>query len=157
MRFREGKERASLVASGVPTARVRQILVSVLALECFAGLQPQFLRVDVYRSDQWQYSNDCGLAVAIALIASMTQRPVPPSLLLVGDIDLHGRAQNMSPQSIDSLNKAIANFTIESPVTVVLAADSAVWVNASSTVRVVPAITLADAVEATWPGQEIRF
>jgi hypothetical protein len=55
------------------------------------------------------------------------------------------------------LNDAIKSYHIETPVKIVCAPDTAVWIDASSTVVVAPARTLADAITAVWPGQTLRF
>jgi predicted ATP-dependent serine protease len=107
VRFRDGRQRASLVASGVPTARVRQILMSALALDAMEYVTPEVLRVDVHRPDAGRYEHDYGLAVAVAMVSSLVRRPVADHLLFLGDVDLHGRLGNVLAARVDRLNDAI--------------------------------------------------
>jgi predicted ATP-dependent serine protease len=145
-----------MTSSGVPMPRVKQILASVLKLSICRDTEPFMLRVDVHRANEGRYRHDYGLALAMAMVSSLTQQPLAPQLLFLGDVDLHGNVQDVSAETIDRLNEAINAFEIETPLRVVLAPASARWVNASSTVKVLPAPTLATAVAAAWPGQVLK-
>jgi predicted ATP-dependent serine protease len=90
------------------------------------------------------------------MVSSLARKRLRDELLFLGDLDLEGRVQNVAAERVDALNAAVAKFDIETPVTIVCAPDTATWVNASSTVVVAPARTLADAVAAVWPGIELQ-
>lgn len=156
LRFRENKERSSIVTSGVPSPRVRQILGVVLELAMFDGIETRMLQVDVHRGDTGRYRHDYGLALAMAMVSSLVKKPIAPEILLLGDVDLRGNVRDVPAKVIDRLNDAINAFEIETPLVVVLSPDSATWVNASSTVNVLPVATLTAAVAAVWSGQTLR-
>jgi len=156
LRFRENKERSSVVTSGVPSSRVRQILGAVLELAMLKGIEPRMLQVDVHRGDTGRYRHDYGLALAMAMVSSLVKKPIAPEILLLGDVDLCGNVRDVPARVIDRLNDAINAFEIETPLTVILATDSATWVNGSSTVQVLSVPTLTAAVAAVWPGQTLR-
>jgi predicted ATP-dependent serine protease len=156
VRFREGRQRSAVVASNVPSARVKQILASVLALPNMDGVTAEVLRVDVHRPDAGRYHHDYGLALAVAMVSSLARKRLRDDLLFLGDVDLESRVQEVAAERVDALNAAVAKFEIETPVTIVCAPGTATWVNASSTVLVVPAWTLADAVAAVWPGIQLQ-
>jgi predicted ATP-dependent serine protease len=157
VRFREGRQRSGIINSGVPASRVRQILSSVLSLEQMEHVSADYLRVDVHRPDAGRWQHDYGLSLGMAIAASLFRKSVGPNLLFLGDLDLQGRVGAISPKRVDRLNDALAAFEIETPVLIVCAPETATWVNSSSTVVVVPARTLADAVAAAWPGQTLRI
>jgi hypothetical protein len=62
LRFREQRERSSVVTSGVPSPRVREILGAVLELTMFEGIEARMLQVDVHRGDAGRYRHEYGLA-----------------------------------------------------------------------------------------------
>jgi predicted ATP-dependent serine protease len=156
VRLLEYKQRGSVVSSNVPTSRVKQILQTVLALPSVEGVPAHALRVDVHRPDAGKYHHDYGLALAVAMISSLARKPIGEQLIFLGDVDLQGRVRDVAAKQVDRLNEAVASFEIETPLKIVCAPDTAVWLNASSTVVVVPARTLADAVAAVWPGIELQ-
>ena len=87
----------------------------------------------------------------MSMVSSITRRPIACNALFLGDVNLGGGVRDVAPAVVDALNECIESFAIETPVVVVLARDSATWVRSSSTVRVIPCRTLADAVVAVWP------
>lgn len=151
VRFREDHERGGTVVSGVPRPRALQILDAVLRLPAMERVEQRHLRVDLHRDDGGRWSHHYGLAVAAALVSSLARRPVPADHLLVGDLDLRGGVRDVPPAVVDAFNAAVEAFAVETPLTVLLAPDSAAWVRSSSTVRVVPCRTLADVAAAVWP------
>lgn len=155
LRFREPKERAAISASGVPRPRVQQILETVLKLPFFETVQSSQLRVDVHRADSARWMHFYGLALAMGMVSSLTRRPIPSQHLLIGDVDLGGNVRDVWSDWVDCINEAIEKFDIESPVTLLLAPDSARWIKASSTTRVVPCAHIRDAVAALWPNQQL--
>jgi predicted ATP-dependent serine protease len=157
IRFRERNERACFVSTGVPSDRARQILTSVLALPLMENATPEVMRVDVHRPDPLKYHNDYSLALAIAMVSSLTGRCVKEEMLFLGNVDLQHRVQDVDSDRIDRLNDAISAFEVESPVTIICSPEAAQWINQSSTVTVRPARTLADAVAAAWPGKTLRI
>ncbi len=157
VRFRaDKKERACFCVHNVPPNRAKQLFKCVLALHQMQGIGEEMLRVDVLRPESGRYHDDFGLALAVAMVASMTKKRIDDQLLLVGDVDLAGHIQPASTEQVDRLNQAINAFQIETPVTIVCAPASATWINSSSTVTVIPVRTLAEAVEAVWPGVELQ-
>ena len=152
VRVREGKQRAHIVPSGVPSSRVRQLLASVLALKPFEYVTPEILRVDIHRPDTGRYRHDYGLALSVAIVSSLSRRPLADDLLFVGDLDLQGRLCDIAAKRVDQINDAVAAFQIETPLKIVCAPQTATWINASSTVAVIPAVTLENVVAAVWPG-----
>lgn len=157
LRVIEEHGRGSLVTSGIPRPRALQILDSVLRLPAMtdSGIESRNLRVDLHREDSGRWQHHYGLALAISMVSSLANTPVPSNVLLLGDIDLHGQVRDVPSATVDALNDAIDAFRVETPVTVVLARDSAVWVRSASTVRVYPCRTLADAIAATWHGKSL--
>lgn len=147
------EHRAAIIASGVPRARAVQILGSVLRLPAFVsdGVEQQHLRVDLHRHDPGQWSHDYGLALAMSMVSSLARRRIASNVLFLGDVDLGGDIRKVESGVVDALNESIASFVVETPITVVLAPSSAIWVRSSSTVRVIPCSTLALAVAAVWP------
>jgi hypothetical protein len=157
VRFRvDKKERPCFCVHNVPRNRAKQLFKNVLALRPMQGIGEEMLRVDVLRPESGRYHDDFGLALAVAMVASMTRKRIGDQLLLVGDVDLAGNIQPASTEHVDGLNQAIDAFQVESPVTILCAPESATWINSSSTVTVIPARTLAEAVEAVWPGVELQ-
>jgi predicted ATP-dependent serine protease len=157
VRFRaDKKERPCFCIHNVPPNRAKQLFKCVLALCQMQGIGEEMLRVDVLRPESGRYHDDFGLALAVAMVASITRKQIGEQLLLVGDVDLAGNIQPASTEHVDCLNKAISAFEVETPVTVVCAPESATWINSSSTVRVIPVRTLAEAVEAVWPGVDLQ-
>jgi predicted ATP-dependent serine protease len=149
-------KRSCITASGVPRARVQQVMTVVLQLRPYVDkVPPDRLRLDVHRDDEGRYRHPYGLALAVAMISTLSHKIVPAAHVFVGDLDLRGHLRDVSPKLVDDLNDAIADFRIAAPVTVVLAPDSAAWVQSSSTVRVKAARTLAEAVLATWPDEQV--
>ena len=132
-----------------------QIMDSVLRLRSFEGVEQRQLRVDIHREDAGRWCHHYGLAVAVAMISSIARRPIPAQHLFAGDVDLHGHSRDVAPGIVDALNDAIETFAIETPVTVVLAPDSATWMQSSSTVRVIAARTLSDVAAAVWPNTNL--
>ena len=126
--------------------------MSTLALPPMEYVTPEVLRVDVHRPATGRYDHDYGLAVAMAMVASLVRRPIADHLLFLGDVGLDGSVGNVLAARVDRLNDAINAFEIETPLTVVCAPDTAAWVNASSTVTVAKAATLADVTSTVWPG-----
>jgi predicted ATP-dependent serine protease len=157
VRYRELGERASVITSGVPAARVRQILSSVLALPQMEGSAADLLRVDVHRPDAGRYQHDYGLSLAIAMVASLHRKSIGEDILFLGDLDLDGRVRSITAKKVDRLNDAVAAYEIETPLRIVCSPETATWVQASSTVVVTPALTLAEAVAAVWPGATLRI
>jgi predicted ATP-dependent serine protease len=155
VRFREKPQRASVIASNVPSGRVKQILQSVLALPSMEGVTADVLRVDVHRPDAGKYHHDYGLALAVAMVSSLVRKSIGEQLLFLGDVDLQERIRDVAAKRVDRLNEAVASFEIETPLRIICAPETAAWLNASSTVVVAPALTLADAVAAVWPGSEL--
>ncbi len=156
VRFREGKQRSCFCVHNVPPSRAKQLFKCVLALQQMQGVSEEILRVDVHRPESGRYQDDFGLALALAMVASMTKKRIRDELLLVGDVDLAGRIQPACTERVDRLNQAIAAFDVETPVTIICAPETATWINSSSTVTVMPVRTLSEAVEAVWPGVELQ-
>jgi hypothetical protein len=71
-------------------------------------------------------------------------------MLFLGDVDLGGGIRDVAASVIDGLNDAIETFAIETPITVVLAPDSATWLRTSSTVRAIPCRSLTQAIASVW-------
>lgn len=149
-------ERGRIITSGVSRPRVQQILGTVLQLDWFSPIPTRHLHLDVHRPDDGRYRNQFGLALAVAMISALSRKPVPEAHLFLGDLDLHGQVIDVGAKLVDSLNEAIAEYTIETPLKIVLARESATWVNASSTVKVLPVKTLVDVVAAVWPGVNLQ-
>jgi len=157
VRFRaDKKQRSCFCVHNVPQSRAKQLFKCVLALRQMQGICEEMLRVDVLRPESGRYHDDFGLALAVAMVASMTRKRIDDQLLLVGDVDLAGNIQPASTEHVDRLNQAIDAFQVETPVTVICAPESATWINSSSTVTVMAVRTLAEAVEAVWPGVELQ-
>ena len=154
VRFRDDHERTRLSSAASPR-RAMQIMDSVLRLRSFEGVEQRQLRVDIHREDAGRWCHHYGLAVAVAMISSIARRPIPVQHLFAGDVDLNGHIRDVAPGVVDALNEAIEAFAIETPVTVVLAADSATWMQSSSTVRVIAARTLSDVAAAVWPNTNL--
>ncbi|HEX3357078.1 MAG TPA: hypothetical protein VHS31_08920, partial [Tepidisphaeraceae bacterium] len=107
IRFREDQERAAIVVSGVPRPRTLQILENVLQLPSFEGVHQQHLRMDLHREDGSRWHHSYGLAAAVAMVSSLSRRPVPAQHLFIGDLDLHGHIRDVAPWIVDALNGAI--------------------------------------------------
>jgi hypothetical protein len=152
VRFRAERERASLIVNGVPRARAVQLLDAAFRLPAMqsAAVEADQIRVDLHRDDSGRWCHHYGLATAIAMVSSLVRRAVPPEMLFLGDVDLGGGIRDVAAPIIDGLNDAIENFAIETPITVVLAPDSATWLRTSSTVRAIPCRSLAQAVASVW-------
>jgi predicted ATP-dependent serine protease len=87
----------------------------------------------------------------MAMVSSLVRRAVPSEMLFVGDVDLGGGIRDVTAPIIDGLNDAIDTFAVETPITVVLAPDSATWLRTSSTVRANSCRSLVHAVASVWP------
>jgi predicted ATP-dependent serine protease len=120
------------------------------------GIAEDFLRIDVHRPESGPYQDDYGLALVMAMVASLTRKMIGDEWLLVGDVDLAGRIQPASTERVDRLNQAVDAFEVETPVTILCAPETATWVNSSSTVTVLPVRTISEAVEAVWPGAKLQ-
>jgi hypothetical protein len=153
VRCRAERERGSLVANGVPRARAVQLLDSVLRLPVMqsSAVEADQLRVDLHRDDSGRWCHHYGLATAMAMVSSLVRRAVPSEMLFGGDVDLGGGIRDVTAPIIDGLNDAIDTFAVETPITVVLAPDSATWLRTSSTVRANSCRSLVHAVASVWP------
>jgi hypothetical protein len=157
VRFRvDKKERPCFCVHNVPPNRAKQLFKCVLALPQMEGIAEDFLRIDVHRPESGPYQDDYGLALVMAMVASMTRKAIGDEWLLVGDLDLAGRVQAARTDRVDCLNQAIDAFEVESPVKILCAPETAIWVNSSSTVTVLPVRTLPEAVGAVWPGAKLQ-
>jgi predicted ATP-dependent serine protease len=155
VRFRDGNQRGCFCAHNVPSSRAKQVLRCVLALPPMRQVTEDLLRADVHRPSSGRYQDDYGLALAFAMTASLTRSRLREDLLFLGDVDLRGRVQDVSAKRVDQLNDAIDAFEVETPVRIICAPQTATWINASSTVVVLRAQTLAEATQAVWPRTEL--
>lgn len=148
---RWAEERGRITVSGVPRSRAQQTLAAILSLRCFNDVPMRHLHLDVLRAEEGKYRGQFGLAMAVAMASALGRQPVPAGHLFLGDVGLAGEVLDVRASVVDALNDAISDFSIETPLTVLLATDSAAWVNGSSTVHVEPVRSLADVVRAVWP------
>jgi hypothetical protein len=101
---------------------------------------------------QRRYATGVGLALAMALLGSYLQKPIPPSHLYLGEVDL---ARNVRAPDEDLLNQLLHDLAVGAGLSgarrVFAHPTAAVALPRGGGVEAVPRERLDQAVYATWP------
>lgn len=97
------------------------------------------------------YAPSMGLPLCMALIGSATQRPIPPGLMFVGEVDLLRSVRDISMLQAESIRDVLRTDSQATPCVLVCSQGTAELLGDINEVRFAICQTLDQAVAAMWP------
>jgi DNA repair protein RadA/Sms len=98
-----------------------------------------------------RYSTVLGMALCIALVGSLLQRPIPKHQVFLGEIDLARSVRNLPDLLLTELAQSLSDGTLEVPMRLVVPRSAVAYLPQMKGVEVVPCGTLDDAITHTFP------
>jgi DNA repair protein RadA/Sms len=140
-----------VTAPGLPKAELQQLIASIAQLP---GIELDDLDfcVRCRLPGQRRYTSSVGLALAMALLGSYLQKPIPPTHLYRGEIDL---ARNVRAVDDDLLTQLLTDFAagadLSGPRRIFVHPSTATSLPRGDGIETVACERLDQAVYATWP------
>ncbi|HEY1686056.1 MAG TPA: ATPase domain-containing protein [Tepidisphaeraceae bacterium] len=138
-----------VMAPGLPKAEVQQLIDCIAQLPDVEVNDMDF-SVHCRLPGRRQYDRSVGLALAMALLGSYQQKPIPASYLFLGEVDL---ARNVRPVSNSLMNDLINQLNEElefADINRIFAHPQTTICLQREGIEVVPCLKLEQAVYACW-------
>jgi DNA repair protein RadA/Sms len=139
-----------VLAPGLPRKEIEQLLTCVGQMP---GVEIGDLDFAIHARlpGGRRYSESAGLALAMSLLSSYLQRPIPRDHLYLGEIDLCTAVRDVPLGIVTDLATALTTGEISLPVRLIVPPSAAQLLTKSSDVELLPCRRLIDAMHLTWP------
>lgn len=142
--------RGKVLAPGLPRKEIEQLLACVAQMP---GVEIGDLDFAIHaRLPGGQpYRQSAGLALAMSLLASYLQKPIPKEILYLGEIDLCLAVRDVPVELLIDLNPALGTGEIDLPVKLIVPPSAVCMLTSSAQIDLLVCRRLEDAMHLTWP------
>lgn len=141
--------RPQIQAPGLPRRRIEQVVAAITRVPLL-GIEQLDLHIGALAPGDATYRATMGLPLAVALIASCLRRPVPPSHMFLGEIDLTRSLRPLPGGLVEALSVALMEGNLSGPLRLIVPAASDDLPKVPG-VEVVRCPTLDAAILHLWP------
>jgi len=141
--------RPRVMAPGLPRREI-ELLVACLAQVNGVELDDLSSTIQCTLPGDGRYSKLLGLPLCLALIASVTQRPLPSNQLQIGEVDLTRNIRDVPELLLTELTQAIGNGDLPLPLRLIVPPSAMAQLPRNKRVELVPVRTLDEAVTAAF-------
>lgn len=137
-----------VTAPGLPRDEVRQILY-ILSQIPNIELGDLDYRIQCRLPKSRKYKTNGSLALAMAIISSYLQKPIPPKNIYIGEIGLNMRLEKLEDADVEAMIERTEELGTHKFYLPEIG-------NKISGINVMPSGSLMDVIKATWPGLAIE-
>jgi DNA repair protein RadA/Sms len=141
---------AKVTAPGLPRKEIEQYVSGLCQVPGFE-LADFDLSIQCRVPGERRYRSILGLPLCLALAASYIQKPIPPTHLHLGEIDLCRNVREVPPALLNDLANAINSGEIATPLRILCPPSAVSQLPTGDGIEIVPCRRLDDAIFATWP------
>lgn len=103
-----------------------------------------------------RYVNVFSMALCIALVGSLLQRPIPPHLVMVGEVDLMRSIRELNELFVTELAQSLVDGALALPLRLMLPVSAAARLPKMKGLEVLPVRTLDEAIAMTFGNEVTR-
>lgn len=142
--------RGKVLAPGMPRKEIEQLIACIGQMP---GVEIGDLDFAIHARlpGGGRYHHAAGLALAMSLLSSYLQRPVPKENLYLGEIDLCTNVRNVPVEIVVALGPELYTGAIDLPVRLIVPPDAAALLPSDNDIELLPCRSLQQAMHLTWP------
>jgi len=141
--------RGKILAVGVPRVEIEQVVSSILHIPGLSGRPDYSITCRLIGADK--YIPSFGLAACVSVIASYFKRPIPPTSIFLGEIDLQKRIRGGTGRLIENLRRSIDAEEVGTDLTLFAPSTLATDHLSDAPIKVASCRSLMDVITAMWP------